>query len=95
MSQGLWQKKRYEHTNQTMIDGAFCQEYKVLVAYSMDVCHPIPGNCRTVSGAGNLLNTHGKPVSGVAGAVIVVLWLSVAVLGLVWVTKIGRKMFSS
>ena len=37
----------------------------------------------------------GKPVSWVAGAVIVVLWLGVAVLGLVWVTKIGRKMFSS
>jgi uncharacterized membrane protein YkvA (DUF1232 family) len=36
----------------------------------------------------------GKPVSWVAGAVIVVLWLGVAVLGLVWVTKIGRKMFS-
>jgi uncharacterized membrane protein YkvA (DUF1232 family) len=37
----------------------------------------------------------GKPVSWVVGAVIVVLWLGVAVLGLVWITKIGRKMFSS
>ena len=37
----------------------------------------------------------GKPVSWVAGAVIVVLWLGVAVLGLVWVYKIGRKMFSA
>ena len=37
----------------------------------------------------------GKPVSWVAGAVIVVLWLSVAVLGLVWITKRGRKIFSS
>jgi uncharacterized membrane protein YkvA (DUF1232 family) len=37
----------------------------------------------------------GKPVSWVAGAVIVVLWLSVVVLGLVWVAKAGRKMFSS
>jgi uncharacterized membrane protein YkvA (DUF1232 family) len=36
----------------------------------------------------------GKPVSWVAGAIIVVLWLGVAVLGLVWVTKIGRKMVS-
>src|SRR5215831_1767456 len=41
--------------------------------------------------------THqdGKPVSWVAGAVIVILWLGVAVLGLMWFSKIGRKMFSS
>ena len=37
----------------------------------------------------------GKHVSWVAGAVIVVLWLGIAVLGLVWVTKIGRKIISS
>jgi uncharacterized membrane protein YkvA (DUF1232 family) len=37
----------------------------------------------------------GKPVSWVAGSIIVVLWLGCAVLGLVWVAKIGRKMFSS
>jgi uncharacterized membrane protein YkvA (DUF1232 family) len=37
----------------------------------------------------------GKPVSWVAGVIIVVLWLGVAVLGLVWVAKAGRKMFSS
>jgi uncharacterized membrane protein YkvA (DUF1232 family) len=37
----------------------------------------------------------GKPVSWVAGAVIVLLWLGIAVLGLVWFSKIGRKMFSS
>jgi uncharacterized membrane protein YkvA (DUF1232 family) len=36
-----------------------------------------------------------KPVSWVAGAIIVVLWLVLAVLGLVWFSKIGRKMFSS
>jgi uncharacterized membrane protein YkvA (DUF1232 family) len=36
----------------------------------------------------------GKPVSWVAGAVIVILWLGVAVLGLMWVAKIGRKIFS-
>src|SRR5215475_16038281 len=36
-----------------------------------------------------------KPVSWVAGAIIVVLWLVLAVLGLVWVSKTGRKMFSS
>ena len=37
----------------------------------------------------------GKPVSWVAGAIIVVIWLGFAVLGLVWVYKTGRKMFSS
>jgi uncharacterized membrane protein YkvA (DUF1232 family) len=37
----------------------------------------------------------GTPVSWVAGAIIVVLWLGFAVLGLVWISKIGRKMFSS
>src|SRR5215831_9009604 len=37
----------------------------------------------------------GKPVSWVAGAVIVVLWLSVAVLGLMWIYKTGIKIFSS
>src|SRR5215470_9695501 len=37
----------------------------------------------------------GKPVSWVAGAVIVALWLCVAVLGLMWIIKIGRKIFSS
>jgi uncharacterized membrane protein YkvA (DUF1232 family) len=36
-----------------------------------------------------------KPVSWVAGAMIVIIWLGVAVLGLMWVIKIGRKMFSS
>jgi uncharacterized membrane protein YkvA (DUF1232 family) len=36
----------------------------------------------------------GKPVSWVAGTIIVILWLGVAVLGLVWVTKIGRKIRS-
>ena len=36
----------------------------------------------------------GKPVSWMAGAIIVGLWLGVAVLGLVWGFKIGRKMFS-
>ena len=35
-----------------------------------------------------------KPVSWVAGAIIVILWLGVAVLGLVWVSKIGRKILS-
>src|SRR5215472_15042468 len=35
----------------------------------------------------------GKPVSWVAGAVIVLLWLGVAVLGLMWVAKRGRKIF--
>ena len=37
----------------------------------------------------------GKPVSWVAGAVIVVLWLGCAVLGLVWLSKTGKKMVSS
>jgi uncharacterized membrane protein YkvA (DUF1232 family) len=37
----------------------------------------------------------GKPVSWVAGAIIVILWLGVAVLGLVWVFRIGRTIFSS
>ena len=37
----------------------------------------------------------GKPVSWIAGAIIVVLWLSCAVLGLVWIYKTGRKMVSS
>jgi uncharacterized membrane protein YkvA (DUF1232 family) len=37
----------------------------------------------------------GKPISWVAGAIIVVLWLGCAVLGLVWVYKTGRKVFSS
>ena len=37
----------------------------------------------------------GKPVSWVAGVIIVILWLGIAVLGLVWFSKIGRKMFSS
>jgi uncharacterized membrane protein YkvA (DUF1232 family) len=37
----------------------------------------------------------GKPVSWVAGAIIVVIWLGCAVLGLVWVAKTGRKMVSS
>jgi uncharacterized membrane protein YkvA (DUF1232 family) len=37
----------------------------------------------------------GTPVSWVAGAIIVVLWLGCAVLALVWVSKTGRKMFSS
>jgi uncharacterized membrane protein YkvA (DUF1232 family) len=36
-----------------------------------------------------------KPVSWMAGAIIVVLWLGCAMLGLVWVSKIGRKMVSS
>jgi uncharacterized membrane protein YkvA (DUF1232 family) len=36
-----------------------------------------------------------KPVSWTAGAIIVVLWLGCAMLGLVWVSKIGRKMVSS
>ena len=38
---------------------------------------------------------NGKPVSWVAGAMIVVIWLGCAVLGVVWVSKTGRKMFSS
>ena len=37
----------------------------------------------------------GKPISWVAGAIIVIIWLGVAVLGLVWGFKIGRKIFSS
>jgi len=37
----------------------------------------------------------GKPVSWVAGTIIVVVWLGCAVLGLVWVAKIGTKIFSS
>jgi uncharacterized membrane protein YkvA (DUF1232 family) len=37
----------------------------------------------------------GEPVSWVAGTIIVILWLGVAVLGLVWFSKIGRKMFYS
>jgi uncharacterized membrane protein YkvA (DUF1232 family) len=37
----------------------------------------------------------GKPVSRGAGAVIVILWLGVALLGLMWLTKRGRKMFAS
>jgi uncharacterized membrane protein YkvA (DUF1232 family) len=36
----------------------------------------------------------GKPVSWVAGAIIVIIWLGVAVLGLVWVIKRGRKILS-
>jgi len=36
----------------------------------------------------------GKPVSWVAGAIIVIIWLGVAVLGLVWVIKRGRKVLS-
>src|SRR5215468_911132 len=38
---------------------------------------------------------NGKPISWVAGAMIVVLWLGCTVLGMVWLSKIGRKMFSS
>jgi uncharacterized membrane protein YkvA (DUF1232 family) len=38
---------------------------------------------------------NGRPVSWVAGAIIVIIWLGCAVLGLVWVAKIGRTMFSS
>ena len=38
---------------------------------------------------------HGKPISWAAGAMLVVLWLCCAVLGVVWLSKIGRKMFSS
>ena len=38
---------------------------------------------------------NGKPVSWMAGAMIVVIWLGCAVLGVVWVSKTGRKMFSS
>jgi uncharacterized membrane protein YkvA (DUF1232 family) len=37
----------------------------------------------------------GKPVSWVAGAIIVVIWLVLAVLGLVWVYQTGKKRFSS
>jgi uncharacterized membrane protein YkvA (DUF1232 family) len=37
----------------------------------------------------------GKHVSWVAGAIIISLWLGVAVLSLIWVAKAGRKMFSS
>ena len=37
----------------------------------------------------------GKPVSWVAGAIIVILWLGCGVLGLVWVFRIGRTIFSS
>jgi hypothetical protein len=37
----------------------------------------------------------GKPVSWVAGAVIVVLWLVLAVFCVVWVSKTARKMVSS
>jgi hypothetical protein len=35
MSQGLLQKKRDERTNQTMVDLALCQEYKVLIIASV------------------------------------------------------------
>ena len=38
---------------------------------------------------------NGKPVSWVAGAIIVIIWLGCAMLGLMWVSKKGRKMFSS
>ena len=38
---------------------------------------------------------NGKHISWVAGAMIVVIWLGCAVLGVVWVSKTGRKMFSS
>jgi uncharacterized membrane protein YkvA (DUF1232 family) len=37
---------------------------------------------------------NGKPISWVAGAMIVVLWLGCAVLGVVWICKTGRKRFS-
>jgi len=37
----------------------------------------------------------GKPVSWVAGAIIVVLWLVLAMLSVIWAYKTGRKMFSS
>src|SRR4029453_9515738 len=37
----------------------------------------------------------GKPVSWVAGAIIVIIWLGVTVLGLMGVAKIGRKIISS
>ena len=37
----------------------------------------------------------GKPVSWVAGAMIVILWLVFAVFGVLWVCKTGRKIFSS
>jgi hypothetical protein len=36
-----------------------------------------------------------KPVSWVAGAMIIVMWLILAVLCLVWLYKTGRKMFSA
>src|SRR5262245_51573294 len=36
----------------------------------------------------------GKLVSWVAGAIIVILWLGCAALGLAWVIKTGRKIFS-
>ena len=36
-----------------------------------------------------------KPVSWVAGAIIVIIWLGIAVLGLGWGYKTGKKMFSS
>jgi hypothetical protein len=36
-----------------------------------------------------------KPLSWVAGAIIVLLWLGCGVLGLVWVFRIGRTRFSS
>jgi hypothetical protein len=65
--------------------------YKVLFS-SISTFETPPRECRaraqeTIKG--------GKHVSWVAGAVIVVLWLGIAVLGLVWVTKIGRKIISS
>ena len=38
---------------------------------------------------------NGKSISWMAGAMIVALWLCCAVFGVVWLFKIGRKMFSS
>ena len=38
---------------------------------------------------------NGKPISWMAGVMIVVIWLGCAVLGVVWLFKIKRKMFSS
>ena len=37
----------------------------------------------------------GKPVSWVAGAIIVIIWLVLAVLCFMWAFKTGRKIFSS
>ena len=63
------------------------------IAWALHVIPPaVLVECR-VRAQENML--AGKPVSWVAGAVIVILWLGVAVLGLVWVFRIGRTIFFS